>query len=88
MSASASTRYTGAPSGGELAGLRVVEAALDVAPRDLPHVVGVDETEAVLGGDHDPVEDIDLGYLQHVLEGPDLRAGTAEHRRPAGRRLV
>ena len=50
------------PSGGKLAGLRVVQAAPDVAPRDLLHIIGVDEAQASLGGDHDPVEYIELGH--------------------------
>src|SRR5579871_262369 len=58
----------------QLAGLAVVQAALDMAAGDLAHLVGVDEPQARLRGDDDPVEDVEFLYLQHVLQGADLRA--------------
>jgi uncharacterized protein (DUF885 family) len=70
------------------AGLGVVHGGPDMAPGDLAHLVCVDETQAAIGGDHDPVEDVDLRYLQHVLEGTDRGTATAQHRRPADRRLI
>jgi hypothetical protein len=58
----------------QLAGLRVVKAAPDLGTRDPLDVIGIDEPQASLGSDDDPVEHIDCGYLKDVLEGPDLRA--------------
>ena len=72
----------------QLASLGVVHGAPDAAPGDLGHLIGVDEAQAAVGGDHDPVEDIDFGDLQHVLEGADRGAGAAQHRRPPGGRLI
>ena len=89
LSASASTRYTGGPSGGgnwlAWASSTVDRIWLRVIWQ---HLVGVDEAQAAVGGDHDPVEDVDLRHLQHVLEGADRGAAAAQHRRPADRRLI
>jgi len=62
--------------------------APDLAPGDHADLIGVDEPQAVLGGDHDPVEEVEVGHLKHMLEGADLGAGTAQHRCAEHRRLV
>jgi hypothetical protein len=68
--------------------LRVIKAAPDIARRDLLHVVGIDEAQAVPGRDHDPVEDIDFRHFQHMLKGADLGSRGRQDRGPAGCRLI
>jgi hypothetical protein len=59
-----------------------------MARRDLLHVIGIDEPQAVPGRDHDPVEDIDFRHFQHMLKGADLRARASQDRGPAHCRLI
>ena len=63
----------------QLAGLGIIETAPDVAPGDLQYGVGVDKAQARPGSDHDPVEDIEVGNLQYVLQRADLHAGAEQH---------
>src|SRR6516165_6316112 len=60
--------------------LGVIEAAPDIADRDQLDPVGVDEAQAPVGGDHDPVEQVQPGYFEHVFERTDLLAGPGQHR--------
>src|SRR5262249_8956905 len=73
--------YGGAVGRWQPVRLRVVEAAPDVADRDQLDPVGVDEPQAPVGGDHDPVEEVQPGYFEHVFERADLPARPGQHRR-------
>jgi hypothetical protein len=53
-----------------------------MAAGNLPDVVSIDQPKPAGRGDHEPVEDVGLRHLQHVLEGVDLGAAGAQHRRP------
>jgi len=70
------------------AGLLVIDGAPDITQGDLLNHIRVDEAQAISGGDDDPVEYIEFGYFQHVLEAADRRASAAQHRRSADCRLI
>src|SRR5215470_5194734 len=56
----------------EPASFCVVQAAPDVTDRDQLDPAGVDEAQAPVGGDDDPVEVVQSRYFQHVFERADL----------------
>jgi hypothetical protein len=72
----------------KLVRLRGVEVGHHPSAGYPDHVIGVDESQAVLGGDHNAVEDVELRYFKDVLEVPDGHARAAEDRGVEYSRLV
>src|SRR5215472_1741727 len=68
--------------------LGVLEAAPDVRDRDQLDPVGIDEPQTPVGRDHDPVEEVQVRYFEHVFERADLLAGPGQYRRSGHRGLV
>ena len=56
----------------QLGCLRVVEIAPDVSCGDLGDVLGVDESQAVMRCDDDPLEDVQIRHGEDVLKRADL----------------
>jgi len=66
---------------GKIRGLRFIEVSHHPSPGYAGHVIGIYEPQAVVGGDHDPVEEVEIRYFEYVLEMPDDRAdGTKDWR--------
>ena len=69
-------------------GLVIADAAFDVAAGDLLDPVRVDEPQPGAGVDHDPVEQVQLRHLKHVLQRADLVPAGRKHSRSGDRGLI
>jgi hypothetical protein len=69
---------------GKVGRLLVAEKGADHRPPDLVDLVPVDEAVVPVDLDDYPVEEVQLGYLQHVLDRTEVRAARARHRRAPG----
>lgn len=72
----------------QLGCMPVVEAAPNVSCHDLRDALGVDESQAVMRRDDDPLEDVQIRHREHVLKDADLRSRAAQDGRAAAHSLI
>ena len=56
---------------GQICGLRVSERAVDSVCRDLKYLIPIYKSKTAIGSQNNPVEEVLLGDLQHVLDLAD-----------------
>lgn len=64
--------------GGQFCGLSIGQRAMDCCGRDAVDLVAVHETDAVGSRDHDAVEQVQIGYLQNMLDRSELFAAAGQ----------
>jgi hypothetical protein len=67
--------------GGQFRGLSIGQRAMDCSGRDAVDMVAIHETDAVGSRDYDAVEQVQIGYLQNMLDRSELFAAAGQHRR-------
>src|ERR1700729_2242961 len=67
--------------GGQVCSFVIGQGTTDQGRWDLSDLITVHEAQTMLRLHCDAVKEVELGYLQDVLDGPELRVGRAEYRR-------